>query len=1174
MQFVFANSSREIATSANSWVSTTGWFYQQLTDTSAKELYQEMAKPENWFTGVYTGKKVLCQETYATEDEAADKVGAIAKGLVWAVRHDQPEIFWLNWDRVSLGYDWDKDTQQLSVYPVVFGADNAYHADYTNATADIVQPAYEALIAKTDSIMAEMATALNGNNTVYAKVDFLNWWLIQNNIYPPDTSLGEINNKRTAYNAIMSNNDPQNGPVCIGYSYGMQLLAKAAGLTSIIIDGTVVKDGSNIQHGWNRVQNSDGKWYDIDSTWNDSESIPTVTKHFFFMVGVNTDTQLGYPRIYKDNHMPTTKSGFTYPTLSDSRLEDPTAPPAGAVAKVGTVYYNTLQEAFSVAAKTNDVVQLVAKAATPQPTIDLPAGTINLPVADLTLDVNGTLLKTTDSAKVFSIPAGGSLTMMDSRATTESKILDVGGIQSTYKPMMGTVELIENNGTFTLVSGKLVRGRGTDTTLASFFSGNGKVSKSPTSTFCDALGNSLPGEDGGNSSTIVAARPKAAEQPSLQLEMDSTFTYNGKPVALPKVITNSGGIISYNFEGSGAAQGYQSSDPPSEVGKYTVTVSVAADLAGNFSAATASTEFEIQPALINLQLSGDVTQGTVGQVVNLTVKITGLPTGEKLDVAQLVFEAEGAQQTTPPSETPEGFSATYTFEESAVGGKAIFSVKLADDCQNYTATPATYEVPVELSKQDTNMTVKVSEQSPTYGTQVQVRVSLPQEVPAPTGTVEFIVDGAEPVIKTIGSDSLTLDLDSRLSAGEHTIEVKYSGDNRWNPATKTEKLIVQPKELEWDFSALQAAPIAQNSANTTVAVTGTAKLNGILDNDIVFLADGTVITGQYLDVSQPGQQPVKINIDQPVLDGADKGNYSVSSPVDKTIQGQVNAVSLIIDKDSIVPVNPDNVPADTTYFVEREVGLSHLSEDLLKLPQTNTLEKVAQLMEKAVPESYVADVLTDIRLMAHTTGNPDAVEVQAPKGGIQILFPFPQQTAAQPQNYTFKVLHMQGVGSQAGTIEELPFTVQKNGLLCTFESFSPVIVVYKNAPKPTATPTSTPTVTPVPPPPSVVQNTPAPQPTPVQQETVAATKSPTPKPTATVEPTTEPTNSPQPTPTSTPEATTLPESQVSSMESETQANNTKEETSTNGVPVVVYGLVAVAGISVVGAGAFWWIRKR
>ena len=169
--------------------------------------------------------------------------------------------------------------------------------------------------------------------------------------------------------------------------------------------------------------------------------------------------------------MPTTKSGFTYPTLSDSRLEDPTAPPAGAVAKVGTVYYNTLQEAFSVAAKTNDVVQLVAKAATPQPTIDLPAGTINLPVADLTLDVNGILLKTTDSAKVFSIPAGGSLTMMDSRATTESKILDVGGIQSTYKPMMGTVELIENNGTFTLVSGKLVRGRGTDTTLASFFSG-------------------------------------------------------------------------------------------------------------------------------------------------------------------------------------------------------------------------------------------------------------------------------------------------------------------------------------------------------------------------------------------------------------------------------------------------------------------------------------------------------------------------------------------------------------------------------------------------------------------------------------------------------------------------------------------------------------------------------
>ena len=56
----------------------------------------------------------------------------------------------------------------------------------------------------------------------------------------------------------------------MGYAQAYTLIAREAGLDSIIVLGDVTGAGG---HAWNRVS-IDGTWKSLDPTWNDSETSP------------------------------------------------------------------------------------------------------------------------------------------------------------------------------------------------------------------------------------------------------------------------------------------------------------------------------------------------------------------------------------------------------------------------------------------------------------------------------------------------------------------------------------------------------------------------------------------------------------------------------------------------------------------------------------------------------------------------------------------------------------------------------------------------------------------------------------------------------------------------------------------------------------------------------------
>lgn len=60
--------------------------------------------------------------------------------------------------------------------------------------------------------------------------------------------------------------------ICTAYAGTFQLLAKAMGLESIVVTGTL---NGNQNHTWNKVK-IDGKWYVVDVTGNDGQEIPNI----------------------------------------------------------------------------------------------------------------------------------------------------------------------------------------------------------------------------------------------------------------------------------------------------------------------------------------------------------------------------------------------------------------------------------------------------------------------------------------------------------------------------------------------------------------------------------------------------------------------------------------------------------------------------------------------------------------------------------------------------------------------------------------------------------------------------------------------------------------------------------------------------------------------------------
>ena len=158
-----------------------------------------------------------------------------------------------------------------------------------------------AVNAKIKSVLAELGVQ---NMNEYQKEKAIHDWIVSHVAY--DTTY----TRNTAYDAIT----PPYTTVCQGYSLLAHKMFKSAGLSSRIIVGY----SKGQSHSWNLVK-VDGRWYQIDLTWNDP--VPDENGRVVYDYFNLTDTEMKSNHLWSGNY-PAANSEFSN-VLKLKILNDP-----------------------------------------------------------------------------------------------------------------------------------------------------------------------------------------------------------------------------------------------------------------------------------------------------------------------------------------------------------------------------------------------------------------------------------------------------------------------------------------------------------------------------------------------------------------------------------------------------------------------------------------------------------------------------------------------------------------------------------------------------------------------------------------------------------------------------------------------------------------------------------
>lgn len=142
----------------------------------------------------------------------------------------------------------------------------------------------EQTLAKAREVVRQLDLA---NLSVFERVQAVNGYLIDNCVYPDAKPYSC--ESHSPYGLLI-----EQSAVCEGYARAAQLLFELCDVPSYYVVGDTPSGG----HAWNLVQ-IDGQWYQMDATWNDTDS----KRNMYFLV---TDEYMSLSRTWDRTKYPAT----------------------------------------------------------------------------------------------------------------------------------------------------------------------------------------------------------------------------------------------------------------------------------------------------------------------------------------------------------------------------------------------------------------------------------------------------------------------------------------------------------------------------------------------------------------------------------------------------------------------------------------------------------------------------------------------------------------------------------------------------------------------------------------------------------------------------------------------------------------------------------------------------
>ncbi|MBE5959247.1 MAG: hypothetical protein E7254_10370 [Lachnospiraceae bacterium] len=253
----------------------------------------------------------------------------VMKGLYGAVdafANDYPAVYWFDSARADILCKLEQSGNNLKVYIDNVTISVASPFSYIPISVDVIN---KNITEKVDSIVEAFNLTDKSSDVDILKAahDFVATELSYNH----QEAQGAQKSSYYAYTSygLFSSDETLRSVVCEGYAEAFKVLSDKLAqkfdrdFQTIIVAGSSIDGtGEYKNHEWNQVK-LNGKWYGIDVTWDDQE---TLLMYTYFLVGGDSK---GYLRTYKEDHLVSSKftnnswaREFFIPVISSSEYPD------------------------------------------------------------------------------------------------------------------------------------------------------------------------------------------------------------------------------------------------------------------------------------------------------------------------------------------------------------------------------------------------------------------------------------------------------------------------------------------------------------------------------------------------------------------------------------------------------------------------------------------------------------------------------------------------------------------------------------------------------------------------------------------------------------------------------------------------------------------------------------
>lgn len=244
------------------------YFYNQL-NMGSKNVYKQIL---NNIDALKSGDKEI---NFSDDSVDVDKNFQSA----WdALMMDNPEIFFVNTNNITLETRTDRKIWESKLkysYKLMPKQGKKYYLDAWNNEEEL-EKSIKGLNEKVNGILS------GASGSRFDKVKYIHDYLVDNVEYDKNDRI----NNGNLYGALI-----EGSAVCEGYSKAFQYLLNLLDIPNILVYGDGINSNNEKEyHSWNYVQMEDGKWYAVDTTWDDpiivgNGKITDKIKHEYFLKG-------------------------------------------------------------------------------------------------------------------------------------------------------------------------------------------------------------------------------------------------------------------------------------------------------------------------------------------------------------------------------------------------------------------------------------------------------------------------------------------------------------------------------------------------------------------------------------------------------------------------------------------------------------------------------------------------------------------------------------------------------------------------------------------------------------------------------------------------------------------------------------------------------------------------